>query len=1032
MQKKIVLLLAISILFTCGLFAQTTGKLAGRVKEQKNGEPVPFAYVILVGPEIGVQTNAKGEFKIINIPPGVYDVQVSRGGFQPLKIEGVKINMDETTIQNVFLSKDVVEIGGVTVIAARTDLVSKSNTSSGLTISEDTIENISVDDIEGIVAIQAGATVVDGELHVRGGRPNEVVFSVDGMSVSDPVDGGAALTIDTDAIKDMKVMTGGFPAEFGNAQSGIVNIITKDGGRDYSGKLEMKSDHLIEKADNSNSDVIKFSLGGPLLGPLAPRLRDKLTFFFNGAANWHDTRYKDHYNENPNEGIPTLISSWDRYEAFDPYDGRDDVLGFDIGDRNYNNYNANLKMKYIFNPKTNLTFAVRGDNYRNEPFSHNWKYALEHYAEQEGTQRQYIGTFAHVFNPQMNLKVKASLYEKTIKQGPRGITKEMFFILDEANFVLLNPNNPGECTGINYLADDGGDGVIGVYRYFNWAYETNDGEVEDVPFVRPGSVWGSNFDDMNREITLKSDFEYQINQIHGFKTGFEFKKHHIEKDRVFDPWNVNVTRYNNYLSDRDIVTPALHFEAGDTIYVGDTEIVLNEPRDFYDIDDIYAATIAASGTTDGYQADPLQGAFYLQDKMEWEGMIVNAGLRFDVWYLGGDYDIVTANYTGSYLESINPDSTINADYYITNWGSGPDQILPEDDPENYIKYMDAKNYHKTIKDRFETLELMISPRLGISHPISEKAVLHFAYNYQRQLPQMQYIFTTGRPQDVIENPSADIIIGNPELEAQSTITYEAGLQYQLGEDYVLDITTYYKNIYNYVSTHEVIDSLDATLKWDEYISEDYGSSRGVDINVQKLLSNFISGSASYSLTWANGNHSETNTDNEESLREFPLNWDIRNNFNLNITFQIAKGEEFYIPFTEVILPLDDFTANLNYNVASGRPYTVADEDGNLSEVTNSNLQPYTETADLTLRKNFSFGDKKRLSFFMSIDNLFNKNNIYSVYPITGSAYDSGTDLDLNNDHYVSPETIAAYKSFDKDPSNTSSGRKYNFGISFRW
>jgi len=1022
MQKKIILLLTISFLFTFVLFASTTGKLAGKVRDQ-DGNPIPFANVVLIGIEIGAQTNDKGQFMIINIPPGEYDIQISRGGYQPARIEGLRINLDETTIQNVTLSKAAIELEKVSVTAARNELVSKSNTSSGITMSEEAIENISVDNIEGIVAIQAGASVVDGELHVRGGRPNEVVFSVDGMSVSDPVDGGAALTIDTDAIKDMKVMTGGFPAEFGNAQSGIVNIITKDGGREYSGKIETSSDHLIENADNSNSDVVKFSLGGPVLGILAPKLRDKFTFFFNGAANWHDSRYKDYYDDSPNEDISTIISSWSDFESYDPYKNRDNIFGiFDTGDRNYNSYNANLKMKYIFNPKTNITFALRGDDYLRLPFSHTWKYALEHFAETEGTQRQYITTFAHVFNPQMNIKVKASLYEKTIEQGPRGITRDMYFVKDSTSFELLASNTPGASTGIIYLAESNGDGVIGEYQDFNWAYETNDGNMETIPFVRPGTIWGSYFDDNNQELALKTDFEYQINQIHGFKTGFEFKKHHIEKDRVLNPWNVNVTRYNNYLKNID---PEVSYSAGDTIIVGQSVIVLTEDKDFYDLDDIYDATIAASGIVDGYKADPLQGAFYLQDKMEWEGMIVNAGLRFDIWYLGGDYDIVTANYTGSYLQSINPDSKLNQDYYI------PDAD-PVTDPENYAKYQSAKKYYKTIKDKFETPEIMVSPRLGISHPISEKAVLHFAYNYQRQLPQMQYVFTTGRPQDVIENPGAAIIIGNPELEAQSTITYEAGLQYQLGEDYVLDITTYYKNIYNYVSTKEVIDSLDATLKWDEYISEDYGSARGVDVNLQKLLSNFITGSASYSMTWANGNHSETNAANEESLREFPLNWDIRNSFNLSLTFQIAKGEEFYIPFTDVVLPIDDFTTNFSYDISSGKPYTVADEEGNLSKESNTKRQPHTETANLTIRKNFTFSGRKRLSVYLTIDNLFNRRNVYSVYPITGSPYYSGQDLDTNNDGYVAPETTAIYNMYDKNPANYSSGRGYNFGISYRW
>jgi outer membrane receptor protein involved in Fe transport len=84
-----------------------------------------------------------------------------------------------------------------------------------------------VNDVAGIVSLQAGVTNIGGELHIRGGRANEVNYTVDGMSVSDPVDGGATLQVDTDAISDMKVMTGGFPAEYGNAQSGVINIVTQ-------------------------------------------------------------------------------------------------------------------------------------------------------------------------------------------------------------------------------------------------------------------------------------------------------------------------------------------------------------------------------------------------------------------------------------------------------------------------------------------------------------------------------------------------------------------------------------------------------------------------------------------------------------------------------------------------------------------------------------------------------------------------------------------------------------------------------------
>ena len=348
--------------------------------------------------------------------------------------------------------------------------------------------------------------------------------------------------------------------------------------------------------------------------------------------------------------------------------------------------------------------------------------------------------------------------------------------------------------------------------------------------------------------------------------------------------------------------------------------------------------------------------------------------------------------------------------------------------------MSAADYHEKISDRFSEPQFMISPRLGVSHPISEKSVLHFVYNYQRQLPQMQYVFTTGRPIDVITNPGSDVIVGNPELKDQTTITYEAGLQYQLHDDYVMDITTYFKNVYNYVSTIEVEDPEDPTIKWDEYVSEDYGSVRGIDLNVSKFLSNFFSGSAAYSLTWANGNHSETSTDNEESLREFPLEWDTRHNFNFNFTFRVGSGEEFYIPFTETVLPLQDFSINFLYNIASGAPYTphslINGEDTPDLNV-NSAFAPHTENANLKFTKNFSFGKNMKIRCYANISNLFNKDNFNEVYPITGNPYDEGVDLELAGG-YLDPNLVSIYNEIDRDPSKVAAGRTYSFGITYIW
>ena len=262
----------------------------------------------------------------------------------------------------------------------------------------------------------------------------------------------------------------------------------------------------------------------------------------------------------------------------------------------------------------------------------------------------------------------------------------------------------------------------------------------------------------------------------------------------------------------------------------------------------------------------------------------------------------------------------------------------------------------------------------------------------------------------------------------------------------MDIQAYYKNIYNYVSTRIVYDQVDDNVSWYEYYSNDYGSARGIDFNLEKRLSNYIMGSTSYSLAWANGNNSATVIQNEATnLREFPLDWDMRHNYSLNFTFRISRGEEFYIPFTDFMLPTfltDDFSTSFGYNIASGTPYTPSTIDGTSFD-TNSALQPYTEFANMRITKSIYFNEDISIRAYLSINNLFNKENVNWVYSITGSPYDNG------NLHFVDDEQGGYYADTDgeavlteqagniymdsiRNPTATSNGRTFSMGFAFKF
>lgn len=1030
MRKTALILVIVLTAIWSGLFAGNTGKLAGRVRdEQQRG----LAYVNIIimqdGRRItGTQSRENGSYIIINIPPGEYEVRYQLISYAQVIIQGIRINMDQTTTQNITMTKSTVELKKI-VVTATAPAVSKDPTGTQRNIDVGNIGNLAVNDIQDIVALQAGASIVGGQLHVRGGRANEVIYTIDNMSVSDPVDGGAALQVDTDAIKEMKVMTGGFTAEFGNAQSGVVNIITRDGDHFYSGKLEYSTDRYI--GESRNDDALKFAFGGPVLPFSSDEMRRNFTFYLNGGGNWLDGRLRKYAITDPNndfvlDGVPLLEND---YPAVNPFADRkklfgSDWLGIDVGDRFYNSYNVNFKTKYAINDLQKVTFAARGDRSTNDFFSYSWRYAPDFNGKDETTQRQYVGSYDHVLSPTMNLKFKASYFQKDYSQGPKGIDRKRYFFYT----IDPNPSNLPDDYVANALLGDYGYGSVGRDTNGDGGYFFHEGFLDEilwtyriqgveeprnvVGFRPPGAIYTTFIDDRTSTTSAKADFEWQINDIHQAKTGIEIIKHNIKKDQKFNFLTIYEDRRKAYLDAIYNMDYYVDPDSTDGItYIPEQLVDVVVPDDggrpipIYKPADYFNAAYAASGKDDGYKANPWQAAYYIQDKMEWEGMIVNAGLRFDFWYLGKSYFVLLDD--GTFEER-------------------PVKVVERINPiTGEVETRTVVGFDK--KDRFQ---VMVSPRLGVSHPISDRDVLRFAYNYQNQLPQMQYIFTSRTPADA--NVSDQIItVGNPTLAPQITVTYEVGLTHQLSEDYVIDMTAYYKNLYNYVSTRKVLKEGESQVFWYEFISEDYGSARGIDIQLEKNLSDFNTWTVAYSLAWAQGNNSSTVIQDEATnLREFPLDWDIRHNVNVNYTFRIARGEEFIVPFTNWILPLDDFSANMTWTLASGSPYTPTSGSQNVPLDTNSKRKGLTQQANLRLSKGVTMPFGPYMRVYMNVENLFKYKNIGSVFSRTGSPYDPG--VDLSEQGYTFREVEYMYNKAVITPGNFNDFRAVTLGVSFNF
>ena len=211
------------------LHAGTTGKISGTVVDE-NDEPLVGCNIIIKGTSYGAATNLAGEYFILNVPPGIYEISASMIGYGTVTIKGTQVIVDLTAKTDFSLNPETIE-GEEIVVVAEKPTVRLDQTSMSAVVSSEDIENLPVTDVGDIIELQAGIVRdPNGGFHVRGGRSSEVSFWVDGVATTDSYDGSSGLEIENAGIQEVQVISGTFNAEYGQAMSGIVNVVTKDGG----------------------------------------------------------------------------------------------------------------------------------------------------------------------------------------------------------------------------------------------------------------------------------------------------------------------------------------------------------------------------------------------------------------------------------------------------------------------------------------------------------------------------------------------------------------------------------------------------------------------------------------------------------------------------------------------------------------------------------------------------------------------------------------------------------------------------------
>jgi outer membrane receptor protein involved in Fe transport len=931
------LLLAILFISFMSVFGQEAGTITGKVTDKKTGEALPGVNIILKGTYYGASTDVNGGFRIKNINPGNYNLEVSFIGYKTVQYTGTKIESGKTKQFDIKLEESVLTMDKDIIVVGDKPMLDVEETQSKRTISKEDIESAKLDNITDVITQQSGVILSDNEIHIRGGRSYENAFLLDGVSIQDPLAGtGMGLQLSANAIEDVEVITGGFNAEYGQATSGVVNVRTKEGGSKYHGAVSYKNDNLFGKSSGHvfNTDVMEVNLSGPepltsyLLPAFGLQIPGEITFFtqFSGAISDGITQG---YNKNIAHRVISSIFGGSRFAP------REENNWFGMGKITYK-ISPTIKLAYTLNQsvginqnsqslQTNLEYV--------EP-SPGYQYTFQNILDNANTYT-HVNTFqsvslTHTLNPKTFYELKLNYLFNHLRADANGLNwydyKEP---KDITNFPIQYYNTNRDTIGVIP-----GDGFWDVGNPYTW------------------------HDHYVQEYSVKGDVTSFFDEKNKFKAGFETQFQEMQLIDIYEPW-IGKLGLNN----------------------------------------------------DIYKVYPAKGDVYAQDNINFSGMILNFGLRLDYWFPGKFVD----------------DAVNNPDVITI-----PDQIR-----QGY-----ANNTYNLFGRRFKA---RLSPRLGISHPVSDYQTLFFSYGHFSKWPTPQFVYAKLNP---VSAQSSFQTFGNPDLNPETTVAYELGLKTQFSLDDVLTLTAYYKDIFDYVSTRSALitSSRLTSRNLTTYVNSDYARSRGVEVEYKKRMGKWFTGAANFSYAIITGKSSSpaegvlvARGSLSESIKEYFMSWDRPFNASVSTNFYVEKDEALF-GFGNGIL--DDYNVYIRAQFESGKRYTPAKFTGYYLVNGRPDYQTITYDrnnmigqdwfwVDLNFEKYLTISNLK-FSIFVEVNNLFDAHNSAIINPVTGKAYENGDATPTSYNDPMYPDLQAPISAYPFNPARYLTRRNIKFGISLKF
>jgi hypothetical protein len=957
-RSAFVRFLALSVGFTIALVIatsplsaqQTTGKVEGTVSDQA-GVAIANAQVFVVGTSFGAISNDKGYYFINNVPVGTYTVRAQFIGYAPAEVRGVRVVGGNTIAVDVKMQSSAVVLTGVTVTAAANPIVPRDQVASKTTVSQQLVDNLPVDDIRNIVAIQPGVVESGASMGVsiRGGRPGEANVYIDGAPVRATNSGSQRVNLGTNAIEEASVTTGALGVEFADAQSGVISFTTRAGGQSYDGSVSVETDSPFGDAISVGYNRFEANVGGPI-----PKINN-LTFFVSSIlqGKLSDFRGMDQ-DKNASYvmgGVDTVVTVTDGIgninsvvvPQFVQYSGQCDAsqnFGIECQGRRFPmdwttdaTLSGKLQFTYGSGSRIAVSGVASGQQGRNTPGTAIGDPAT--YTGFHNTSRYFVLDMSHTF----------------IRGAERALSLNLNFSRQQDR-TIAGPLDPTYEVGSRSPALGLELGSID-FNFGGFAFPDD----QLIQNIRTNT--GTRIPFLNRT-DLANRQPYRMNPYGmasgGWRTdGMNVGGTLYDETRYTGRGNIDfqANRYNRFQFGGDFVKTNLAF---------------------------WTSGFLTQFGMDAYVVDPLKYGLFAADRLDLGDVVLELGMRYDY-------------YNSNALFANTPGRIYTNPAWSAQAATNPDSLAA-----SIARVFTPSVGHSTI-----------SPRLRVSFPVTENTGFRLSYSHQVQTPEFTTLLV-GVNSDLDFTNTNDQF--GRDLQFGKSILFEFGVRHAFSQDMVLDISAYNKDkvsdyaarIVPYADPFNVGDTVNLNV----LTNADFGNVRGVDVKLDRRVGNYLNASVSYTFQLSKSTGSDPFSYLRTLSRQISQVTGSRvpppqailptdDNRTHNIVGSVALTlPDDWRKGTTLGNVLRDFSVFATFRVVSGLPYTrqVNQGSGTLAprqgfgligtqqEPMNASTMPWIKNIDLRLNKGFRFGGTD-WTLYADVRNALNFRNINAVFVETG-------------------------------------------------